>query len=54
MRVSEKVAMARQAYGALLAQLRHGQDEVAVFTFDSALHERQPFTSPISRSSRAP
>lgn len=48
MRVSEKVAMARQAYGALLAQLRHGQDEVAVFTFDSALHERQPFTTDLA------
>lgn len=45
MRVGPKVAMARQAFGALLAQLREGQDEVAVFTFDSSLHERQPFTS---------
>jgi VWFA-related protein len=40
--------MARQAYASLIAQLRQGQDEVAVFTFDSALHERQPFTTDLS------
>jgi len=45
MRVSAKVAMARQAYDSILTQLREGQDEVAVFTFDSALHERQSFTT---------
>ena len=45
MRVSGKVAMARQAYASLVAQLREGQDEAAVFTFDSALHEREPFTT---------
>ena len=45
MRASGKVAMARQAYDALLAQLRQGRDEAAVFTFDSALHERRPFTT---------
>ena len=27
------------------SQLREGEDEVALFTFDSALHERQPFTT---------
>src|SRR6185295_4301917 len=48
MRVSAKVAMARRAYDSLLAQLRQGQDEAAVFTFDSALHERQPFTTNLS------
>ena len=48
MRVSTKVAMARQAYDALLSQLRQGQDEAAVLTFDSALHERQPFTKDLS------
>ena len=52
MRVSAKVAMARQAYNSLLAELRQGQDEAAVFTFDSALHERQPFTTD-RRSSKA-
>src|SRR6476659_8080657 len=49
MRVSAKVAMARQAYDSLLAELRPGQDEAAVFTFDSALHERQPFTTDLSK-----
>jgi VWFA-related protein len=49
MRVSAKVAMARQAFDSLLAQLRQGQDEAAVFTFDSALHERQPFTTDLSK-----
>jgi VWFA-related protein len=49
MRVSAKVAMTRQAYQSLLAQLREGQDEAAVFTFDSALHERQSFTTDLSK-----
>jgi VWFA-related protein len=49
MRVSAKVAMARQAFDSLLAQLRQGQDEAAVFTFDSALHERQPFTTDLAK-----
>lgn len=49
MRVSAKVAMARQAYDSILAQLRMGQDEAAVFTFDSVLHERQPFTTDLSK-----
>lgn len=49
MRMSAKVAMARHAYDSILAQLRSGQDEAAVFTFDSALHERQPFTTDLSK-----
>lgn len=44
MRLSAKIAMARRAFDAVLAQLRQG-DEVALFAFDSALHERQSFTS---------
>ena len=48
MRVSAKVPMARQAYDSLVSQLRQGQDEAAVFTFDSSLHERQAFTSDLS------
>ena len=36
--------MARQAYDSILTQLRQDQDEVAVFTFDASLHERQDFT----------
>lgn len=44
MSVGPRIAMARKAFLSLLAQLRDGQDELAVFTFDSTLHERQPFT----------
>jgi Ca-activated chloride channel homolog len=39
-----KIAMARQAYNSILAQLHQDQDEVALFTFDSSLHERSDFT----------
>ena len=42
--VGPKIAMARQAYDALLAQLQPGRDEVALFTFDSSLHDRRDFT----------
>jgi VWFA-related protein len=44
MRVGSKIAMARQAFDSVLSQLRQGQDEVALFTFDSSLHERRDFT----------
>lgn len=43
MRISSKIAMARQAYDSVLSQLHQG-DEVAVFTFDASLHERHGFT----------
>jgi VWFA-related protein len=49
MTVAAKMAMARQALDTLLSQLRDGQDEAALFTFDSMLHERQPFTTELSR-----
>jgi VWFA-related protein len=45
MRSDAKIALARQAYDAILTQLRQGQDEAAVFIFDSELHQRQRFTS---------
>ena len=48
MRVGPKIAMARQAYGSILSQLRQGQDEVAIFTFDSSLHDRRDFTRDLS------
>src|SRR6266446_446216 len=44
MKIGAKIAMARQAYDSLLSQLREGRDEVALFTFDSSLHERKDFT----------
>ena len=43
MDIGPKIAMARQAYESVLAQLRPN-DEAALFTFDSSLHERQGFT----------
>jgi Ca-activated chloride channel family protein len=48
MRVGPKVAMARHAFSALLRQLRDGEDELAVFTFDSSLHQRRQFTSDLA------
>jgi VWFA-related protein len=45
MRSEAKIALARQAYDSILTQLRPGQDEAAVFIFDSKLHQRQSFTS---------
>src|ERR1700694_3744984 len=48
MRVSSKIAMARQAFDSVLKQLRDGEDEVALFTFDSSLHERHGFTADLA------
>ena len=45
MATGPKMALTRQALDSVLSQLRRGEDEVAVFTFDSALHERRPFSS---------
>lgn len=47
MRLSGKAGMARQAYESVLGQLRQGRDEVALFTFDEALHRRRAFTRDI-------
>jgi len=49
MRVGSKIAMARQAFDSVLAQLRDGEDEVALLTFDSALHQRQDFTRDLGK-----
>ena len=49
MAISPKLAMARQALDTVISQLRPGEDEVAIFTFDSALHDRHAFTSNFSR-----
>jgi Ca-activated chloride channel family protein len=48
MRVGAKIAMARQAFESILAQLREGEDEVGLFTFDSTLHQRHALTSQLS------
>ena len=52
-KIGSKIAMARHAFDSVLSELHEGQDEVAVFTFDSALHQRQPFTSNLSEVSGA-
>jgi Ca-activated chloride channel homolog len=49
MRIGAKIAMARQAYDSVLSQLREGHDEIALFTFDASLHERQDFTRDVSK-----
>ena len=49
MRISSKMALARRAFDTLLSQLRDGQDELALFAFDAALHERQSFTTDLGR-----
>jgi VWFA-related protein len=49
MRIGAKIAMARQAYDSVLSQLHEGHDEVALFTFDASLHERQEFTRDVSK-----
>lgn len=43
-----RIAMARQAFDSLLSQLRDGEDEVALFTFDKDIHERKPFTKNVT------
>jgi len=48
MRVGSKISLARQAYDSILVQLRDGEDELGLFTFDNRLHERQSFTSKIN------
>lgn len=44
MRVGPKLGFARKVLQRLVDQLRDGRDEVALYTFDEALHEEQPFT----------
>ena len=44
MRIGAKIPMARQAYDSILTQLRQGEDEAAVLTFDASLHQRHDFT----------
>ena len=45
MRVGSKMGMARQTFDTIVSQLREGEDEVALFTFDSSLHQRNAFTT---------
>jgi VWFA-related protein len=49
MRVGSKIALARQVFSTMHFQLKDEADAVAVYTFDSALHERIGFTTDMSR-----
>lgn len=48
MGMGPKIGVARQAFDAILSQLRPS-DEAAVFSFDSTLHEHRAFTSDLIR-----
>ena len=48
MRIGPKISMARQTYTSVLSQLRDGQDEVGLFTFDATLHQRYGFTNQLA------
>lgn len=43
--MAAKMARARETANALVAGLKPGADEVAFYTFDTALHEVRPFTT---------
>jgi Ca-activated chloride channel family protein len=45
MRIGPKMALASQVLRRLTAELIDGQSEIGLFTFDAALHEKQPFTT---------
>jgi VWFA-related protein len=45
MGIGPKLEMAGQALESVLSQLRAGQDEAGIFTFDSELRERHAFTN---------
>lgn len=45
MQVAAKIEEARAAARQLLAWLHEGKDEVGMYSFDSSLHELQPFTT---------
>jgi VWFA-related protein len=49
MRVASKIAMARQVFQSFHAQLRDKEDAVALYTFDTSLHERIGFTTDVGR-----
>lgn len=53
MGVGPKIDLARRAFDALLSQLRQGEDEAGVFTFDASLHERQDFTGDVRKLQNA-
>jgi len=44
MQVAEKIESARRAARQVLAWLQAGRDELAIYSFDTALHQLEPFT----------
>lgn len=53
MAAGHKLQLVQHALNSVLAHLRPGEDEAALFTFDSELHEHVGFTSDVSRLTRA-
>lgn len=53
MAAGNKLHLVQHALNSVLAHLRPGQDEAALFTFDSELHEHVGFTSEVHRLTRA-
>jgi len=49
MDIDERFARARETGYYLLSGLRSGEDEAAIFAFDSSLHMVQPFTTDLDR-----
>src|SRR4029077_18805758 len=49
MEIDERYARAREAGFFRLGGLRKGEDEAAIFAFDTALHVVQPFTTDLDR-----
>ena len=55
MRMGSKLDFARSTLRQLVSGLHQGSDEIALFTFDSAVHERQAFTTyPVAIESALP
>jgi VWFA-related protein len=48
MQLGPRIAMAQQALDAVVSQLRPGTDEAGLFTFDSALQQREFFTRDVA------
>ena len=49
MDIDERFARARETGYFLLSGLSNGEDEAAIFAFDSSLHMVQPFTTELDR-----
>ncbi len=45
MRIGPKMTLARQVLHRLTTEIQDGRSQIGLFTFDAALHEKQPFTA---------